>query len=69
MRLTPENEYIPVECIVKLMTQRALLLIIDGEERWVPMSCVHEDDLADIDVGVISEVNIAAWFADKEGIA
>lgn len=54
--------------IVKALTKRAVLLVIDGDDYWVPQSCIHEDDLAGLGVGVICEVNIATWFVEKEGL-
>lgn len=60
------RDYTQLYGTVKAMTRKAILLAADGEEVWIPMSCIFEDDLAGLDVGVIGEVNVATWFCDKE---
>lgn len=59
-------EYEPIYGTVKAMTRKAVLMSQDGEEVWIPMSCIFEDDLAGLDVGVVGEVNVAKWFVEKE---
>lgn len=58
-------------CIVKHVTKRAILLQVKrlNEERWVPMSLVHEETLAECEPNtVLDEVLIKDWFAEKEGL-
>lgn len=66
MRTSNDDNYTAVEAIVKVMTKKAALLIIDEDEHWVPFSCIFEDDLAEMGVGVCMEVNIKEWFYEKE---
>ncbi len=48
-------------------TPLALLLQIDDKEYWVPKSLI--EDAAEIDIGDEDiEVELADWFARKEGI-
>lgn len=53
---------------VKRETDMALLCVIEGEEHWVPKSCVHDDSevFAEGDVG---ELAVKSWWADKAGLA
>lgn len=52
-----------VECIRE--TQRAILCMIDGRERWIPQSCVHEDSEV-YGLGHVGKLVVAGWFAAKE---
>jgi hypothetical protein len=48
-------------------TDAAVLLRVDGDERWIPKSLI--EDVASIDVGDESfEAEIAEWFCEKEGL-
>ena len=60
------QEYVPISGLVKFITKKAVLFIIDDEEYWVPVSQIFEDDLAEIDEGVIGEINVSEWFYDRE---
>lgn len=60
------GDYVPIGGLVKKMTAKAILFVMEGEEYWIPMSVIFEDDLAEIDVGVIGEINVAEWFYKKE---
>lgn len=52
---------------VRAETDLAFLFIIAGEEQWVPKSLVENAD--DIEKGFEDlEVEIAEWFAEKEGL-
>jgi hypothetical protein len=49
-------------------TERAVLFSIEGEELWVPKSCIHEDsECYSMESGpgllVVNE-----WWAEKEGL-
>lgn len=49
-------------------TDMALLLVIDGDELWVPKSVIADADTygeGDEDV----TVSVQMWFAEKEGLA
>lgn len=52
---------------VKAETELAFLFVINGEESWVPKSQVEDAD--DIEKGFSGiEVEVAEWFAEKEGL-
>lgn len=55
-------------------TDRALLVELDGEERWIPKSVIHDDSevwtmRGDEDEGRKGKLIVKAWFARKEGFA
>lgn len=56
-----------IECELKDETDKAYLVIINGDqEHWVPKSLsVWTSTSAD---GVAGELEIAQWFAEKEGM-
>lgn len=59
--------YLDVEEI-KAETAKAMLLVIDGEEHWVPLSQIADaDDYSKGDTDI--EVAVTEWFAMKEGLA
>lgn len=48
-------------------TDAAVLLTVDGDDRWVPKSLIENPaalDVGDVDI----EVEVAEWFAEKEGL-
>lgn len=59
-----------VRVMVKASTAKALQLsIYPGQQlHWVPKSVIEEPDPDNLVVGEITEVDIADWFAKKEGI-
>jgi hypothetical protein len=48
-------------------TAKAIQVDIDGDLKWIPKSCVHEDSevYAKDHEG---ELIVAGWFAEKEGL-
>lgn len=59
--------YLDVEEI-RAETAKALLLVVGGEEYWVPLSQIADaDDYNKGDTDV--EVAVTEWFAKKEGLA
>lgn len=62
------SDYVEVEATVVRMSAKAVCLLIEDRQMWVPMSVIHEDNLADISEGVIDNFGIAEWFAKKEEI-
>ena len=59
--------HLDVEEIVR-GTDKALLLRIDGEEVWVPLSQIADSD--DYEVGDMDcTVSVTEWFASKEGLS
>lgn len=63
---SPDAVYLPDVRAIR-ETPRALLCVIDGEERWVPKSCIH-DDSSVYDVGHEGELALCTWWAAKEGL-
>lgn len=48
-------------------TDRALLCLIDGEEKWLPRSQVADGDGYEKgETGVT--LSVTSWFAEKEGL-
>lgn len=62
------NKYNAHVGTVVALTDKAALLDFTHSKLWVPFSQIFEDDLAGIDVGVVQEFNISAWFCNKEGL-
>lgn len=53
---------------VKRETDLAFLFDIDGDEQWVPKSCINEPD--EIEEGFTEiEVEIAEWFCQQENLS
>lgn len=53
-----------VECIRQ--TDKAILVLIDGEEKWIPQSVIHDDSEV-WKKGDEGELVVQGWFAEKEG--
>lgn len=53
---------------VSRATDKALLCVIDDEEKWIPKSVVHDDSEVwkEFDEGTLI---LKTWFAEKEGLA
>jgi hypothetical protein len=61
----PVVEFKAVECVKE--TERALLCIIDGEEKWIPKSQITEDSDVN-DEGDIGTLVVTEWFAIQDGL-
>ena len=68
------SEYVTVKGRVAARTPQAICLLIEGDEHWVPRSCM-EDGGHDVDVawdadGYMTEVEteVAAWKAKELGL-
>jgi hypothetical protein len=60
----------PVEVRVIFASERALLVDLgDGDEVWIPFSIIFEDDLVGIEIGETTEINVASWFVEREGLS
>jgi len=60
-------EYVDVE-LIKKETPAAFLMVIDGEEHWLPKSQMADpDDYDEGDVN-LTDVAISAWIAGEKGI-
>jgi hypothetical protein len=56
---------------VKAVTAKALLIVVDGAEYWLPKSQTHEDSELDGDAEKGDEgiVTVTSWWAEKEGLS
>jgi hypothetical protein len=56
------------EITVKKMTSKAALIWLEDQDRdvWVPLSVIHEDDLAELCEGWVGEINVKSWFYERE---
>ena len=52
---------------VETETDLALLCIIDGRQRWIPKSVLHEDSEISC-AGDSGTIVLMRWFAEKEGL-
>jgi hypothetical protein len=52
---------------IETETDLALLCIIDGRQRWIPKSVVHEDSEVSGE-GDTGTMVLMRWFAEKEGL-
>lgn len=60
------RETYEADCEVVRLTDEAALLNIDGDEHWVPKSCLENAD--DLEVGEEATAVIHEWFAIKAGM-
>lgn len=63
-----DNDPVYIDCDCIKETEKAILVNIDGEEKWIPKSQVVEqsDVQGEGDSGTLA---ITRWFAEKEGLA
>lgn len=68
VRGNPSKDAHYVEDVVAIReTDKALLIAVaDGEQRWVPKKCIHDDSevCAEGDEGTLA---LLTWFAEKDG--
>jgi hypothetical protein len=69
MSFGEEEEPVKVKSAkVKRETPRALLIEIDGEEKWVPKSCVHDDsEVFDAKENAEGMLMLVGWWASENG--
>lgn len=54
---------------VKVITEKAILFIIEGEECWMPISQISPEDADQYEVGdTDGSVSITPWIAKQKGI-
>lgn len=66
----PDDMESPVEirdAFAKRETAKALLVVIDGAEHWIPKSQIHEDSEVYED-GHSGTLVVTAWIADQKGL-
>lgn len=59
------------EALVLTVTEKAVLVQVEGEEIWVPKSILHEDSEIDEESEKDDEgdVLVKTWWAEQEGYA
>lgn len=64
------DDYSQLHVTVLRITAKAILVRLEDNQReaWIPQSQVFEDDLAEMDVGVVMEINVKTWFCAKEDL-
>lgn len=61
------SEYVEVDCdAIETVTDRAVLMIIEGENIWVPRSAIEDGD--EIEPEDVGPFYVRQWFCDREGI-
>lgn len=66
----PRDRDDPVElpdAFAKRETAKALLVVVDGEEHWLPKSQIHSDSEVYAD-GHRGKLVITAWIAEQKGL-
>lgn len=56
---------------VKAVTEKAILVIIEGSEYWLPKSQIHENSemTEDVEKGDSGDITVTTWWAEKENLA
>lgn len=47
-------------------TEMAVLCEVDGDEVWIPRSVIEDGE--DLETGDTGDIEVAEWFAIKEGL-
>lgn len=58
---------IEVDTPVRRVTSKAILVVVEGEEKWIPQSLIH-DDSEIYGEGHTGTLIVPEWFARKEGL-
>ena len=57
------------DVVAKRDTGKALLVVIEGEEKWIPQSVIHPDsEVFDADENSTGTLIVKRWWAEKEGL-
>lgn len=67
-------EYLNISCEYKYQTARAVKVLQEGMEFWIPKVCLSDASANSVEAGEFKkgeeiEIKVAKWFADKEGIS
>ncbi len=55
---------------VKRTTQKAALMIVGGEEEWIPFSQAEENSVAQFETGAkLEECFVKRWIAEEKNIS
>lgn len=69
MSYTDDDDYCSIpDVFVKHMTVKAILVLVEGEEHWVPLSQVHPDSEVYNDTSANEgSLMVKRWLAEKMG--
>lgn len=50
-------------------TEKAVLVSIDGNNKWIPLSNVKHDDAEAVHMGILEDtIHVTEWWAEREGL-
>ena len=65
------ERYAKIDCVIVRVTQKAVLIDVNGHETWVGRSCIHGGDerrLDSLDPGDEVTLQIFQWLCENEGL-
>lgn len=55
---------------IKAVTAKAILVVVEDEEKWVPLSCLDLDETnVEFKREARGDIAVKRWFAEKEGLS
>lgn len=67
-RRLESDEYAYIDCQVRHVTERAVLVHDSKREAWIPRSQIEDLDPASLVVGSHVELLIPTWLAEDKGL-
>lgn len=61
-------EYGKITGVVKTETDKAVLVVVDGEEHWIPRSCFKRILKTPTKTEIKFEADVSFWFLNKNKI-
>ena len=62
-------KYVEIDLDIVAMTDGAVLCDDGDDEYWIPRSCIEDgEDIDYDDIEKTLTLNVAEWFAEKEGL-
>lgn len=69
MPLELHEDYVAEKAKVLRESPKALLIRFDGQEMWVPKSCIHDDsEVFDAKDNAEGKLVLKGWFAADKGL-
>lgn len=70
--MSDKIKYLNIPCEYQYQTAKAIRVLIDGNEQWIPKTCLSDACCNSIEAGEFGngediEIKVARWFAYKEG--
>jgi hypothetical protein len=60
---------VSLEVVVRAVTAKAVLVVVEDEEHWVPISCIDLDETdVELERGAKGTLGVSDWFAKKESL-